>query len=67
MPLLYTIHSDGPDRTGLVAMAQRYIDELWVPTHLTPDQAHEFMLDQFKRAVVGELELLEVRRTSPAE
>ncbi len=49
----FTVHSDGPDRTGLVAMAQRYIDELWVPTHLTLDQAHEFMLDQFKRAVVG--------------
>jgi hypothetical protein len=32
-----------------------------VPTHLTPDQAREFVLDQFKRAVTADLEMLEVR------
>jgi hypothetical protein len=48
---LFTVQSDGPDRTGLVAFAQRYVDKQWVPTQLTPDQAREFVLDQFKRAV----------------
>lgn len=60
-PLIFTVHSEGPDRTGLVALAEHYINHLWIPTHLTPDQACEFVLDHFKRAVSGELELLEVR------
>ena len=59
-PLIFTIYSDGPDRTGLVALGQRYTDQLWVPMHLTPDQAREFVLDQFKRAVAADLEVLEV-------
>ena len=52
-PMIFTVSSDGPDRTGLVAFAQRYVDQLWIPTHLTLDQAREFVLNQFKRAVGG--------------
>ena len=59
----FTVHSDGPDRTGLCAFAQAYVDQLWIPTHYTPDQAREFVLDQFKRAVAADLEMLEVRST----
>lgn len=44
----------GPDRTGLVALAEHYVDQLWTPTHLTPNQAREFVLDKFKRAVMGD-------------
>lgn len=61
--LAFTIYSDGPNRTGLVAFAQRYVDQLWIPTHLSPDQARDFVLDQLKRAVAAEMELLEVRST----
>ncbi len=60
-PCAFTVHSDGPDRTRLVALAQRYIDELWIPTHLSSDQARAFVLDQFQRAVAADLKLLEVR------
>jgi len=58
---VFTVHTEGSDRTGLRALAQGYVDQLWIPTHLTPDQAREFVLDQFKRAIAGEFELLEVR------
>ena len=51
----FVVSSDGPDRTGLVALAEHYVNQLWVPTHLTPDQAREFVLDQFKRAVAADL------------
>ncbi len=60
-PFAFTVHSAGPDRTRMVAFAQRYIDELWIPTHLSSDQARAFVLDQFRRAVAADLELLEVR------
>jgi hypothetical protein len=59
-PVIFSTHSDGPDRTGLVALAELYVDQLWIPTHLAPDQAREFVRDQFKRAVAADLEMLEV-------
>jgi hypothetical protein len=59
--LIFFIHSDGPDRTGLAMLAEHYVNQLWVPTHLTPDQAREYVLDHFKRAVAADLEMLEVQ------
>jgi hypothetical protein len=60
----FTAHSEGPDRTGVRALAQAYFDQLWIPTHLTQDQAREFVLDQFKRAVLADLELLGVQQVA---
>jgi hypothetical protein len=36
------------------------LNDLCIPSHLTPDQAAEFAMDHFKRTLLSELELLEV-------
>ena len=41
-------------------LCQKHIDGLWIPEHLTPQEAAAFALDHFKRAVVSGLEVLEV-------
>ena len=45
---------------ALRELCQRYCDERWFTNHMTPKQAAESVLDEFKRAVRQELELLEV-------
>ena len=57
----FTAKSDGANRLGLRELLQRYADEQWVATHMTPEQAAESVLDCFKRAVRQELELLELQ------
>jgi hypothetical protein len=59
----FTMLSNGPDRSWLMMRAEHSANQLWIPTHLTPDQAREFVLDQFKRAVVADRDMLEVRST----
>jgi hypothetical protein len=56
----FTFTTEGQNRLGLWEQRQRYIDEQWVAAHMTDEQAAESLLDQFKRAVSGELELLTV-------
>ncbi|HUE70855.1 MAG TPA: hypothetical protein VMP01_08185 [Pirellulaceae bacterium] len=51
---------DSPTKLSLRELCQQYADERWVAAHLTPEQAAESVLDEFKRAVRQELELLEV-------
>ena len=51
----------GPDRFGLVTLCQRYVDEQWLADHATPEQAAEMLREQFRRAVLAEIELLEVK------
>jgi hypothetical protein len=51
------------NRLRLRELCQRYIDDQWVAAHMTNEQAAESLLDQFKRAVRAELELLEVGTT----
>jgi hypothetical protein len=56
----FTATTEGPNRLGLRELLQRYSDEQWVAVHMTPEQAAESVFDCFKRAVAGELELLEL-------
>jgi hypothetical protein len=58
--LKFTSTTEGTNRLGLRELLQRYADEQWVAVHLTPEQAAESVLDCFKRAVAGELELLDL-------
>lgn len=57
----FTVTTDGPDRLGLVALCQRYVDEQWLADHATPEQAAAMLREQFRRAVLAEIELLDVR------
>jgi hypothetical protein len=57
----FTATTEGQNRLGLRELLQRYADEQWVADHMTDQQAAEAVLDCFKRAVAGELELLELK------
>jgi hypothetical protein len=57
----FTVTSDGQDRLGLVSLAQAYIDDQWLAEHMTAEQAADAMRVQFRRAVLAELEMIEVR------
>jgi hypothetical protein len=57
----FTATTDGTNRLGLCNLLQQYADQQWVAVHLTPEHAAESVLDCFKRAVAGELELLELK------
>ena len=52
------------NRLGLRELCQRHVDDQWVAAHMTDEQAAESLLDQFKRAVRAELELLAVEASS---
>ena len=58
--LAFQINTEGTNRLALKELCQRFVDEAWIPAHLSKEQAEEFVLDCFKRTVEGELELLEV-------
>jgi hypothetical protein len=55
------VTTKGQDRLGLRALCERYMNDRWYAAHMTDKQAVEALLDQFKRAVAGELELLDAR------
>ena len=56
----FTMTTEGRNRLNLRKLCEETINDLWIPSHLTPEQAAEFAMDHFKRTVLSELELLEV-------
>lgn len=57
----FTVTTEGVDRFGLVMLAQAYIDEQWLAAHMFPEEAAAAMKDQFRLALLHDLELIEVR------
>jgi hypothetical protein len=57
----FTVITEGNDRFGLAKLAEAYVDDQWLADHMTPEQATEAMMEQFRRALLQELELIEVR------
>ena len=60
----FAVRTEGENRLGIRELCQRYIDGRWLAAHMSDEQAAESLLDQFKRAVRAELELLVVTATS---
>jgi hypothetical protein len=56
----FKVTSEGQNRLGLVELCQRFAAEQWLPAHMLPHEAAASVLDWFKRAVAGELELLQI-------
>ena len=54
------VRTDSPNKLGLRELCQHYCDQRWVAAHMTPEPAAESVLDEFKKAIRQELELLEV-------
>ena len=56
----FRVTSEGENHLNIRELCQAHVDGLWVPAHLLPHEAEEFVLDHFKRTVLGELEMLSV-------
>ena len=56
----FKVITEGQNRLNIAGLVEQYANSLWMPDHLTPDQRTEFVLDQFRRMVASELEMVEV-------
>jgi hypothetical protein len=56
----FIVKTEGSNKLDLRKTCEEFVKDVWVPTHLTPEQAAAFVLDCFKRTVQSELKLLEV-------
>ena len=56
----FTVTTEGQNALGLRELCEAYCHDQWLAAHMTAEQAADSVLDQFKRAVRAELELLEV-------
>lgn len=56
----FMVRSDGTNQLGLRELCQRFTDERWIAGRLTPDQSSEAVLDEFKRALHAEAEMLDI-------
>lgn len=57
----FVANSESQKFPAFIELCQRFCDEQWVADHLDDEQATESVLDQFKRTMGRELELLEIR------
>ena len=56
----FKVETTGPDPLNLRRLCEDHVNALWVPDHLTPEQAAWFAFDHFRRTLLMELELLVV-------
>lgn len=56
----FIVTTEGENRLGLRQLCQRFADERWMAAHMTPQQAAESVLDEFRKAVAAELAMLDV-------
>lgn len=52
--------TEGQNRLGLRELCESFCNDQWIAAHMTPEQAAESVLEQFKRTVLAELQMLEV-------
>jgi hypothetical protein len=56
----FIVTTESQNRLGLRELCESYANDQWIAAHMTPEQAAESVLDCFRRAVLAELEMLEV-------
>ncbi len=56
--------TEGSDKLGLRAVVERYANDQWMAVHYTDEQRVDIVLDQFKRQVQQELNLLVLKLES---
>ena len=59
--------TEGENKLGLRELLQRYVDDQWTADHYTDEQRAEILLDQFKRAILSELELLDLKPANDSQ
>jgi hypothetical protein len=58
--MIFKVTTEGQNRLGLAELCERFANDQWLAGNMLPHEAAESVLDGFKRAVAGELELLQV-------
>ena len=56
----FAVASAGRNILNLRAMVEEFANRLWVPAHISPEEASAFVRDQFRRTVESELQMLEI-------
>jgi hypothetical protein len=56
----FTVTTEGRNDLDLRGLCERYVNGLWIPANLSPDQAAEFAFDYFRRSLLAELKMLVV-------
>jgi hypothetical protein len=56
----FVVTTEGQNLLRLRELCERFANDQWTAAHMTPEQAADALLDQFRRAVLQELELLQV-------
>jgi hypothetical protein len=56
----FTVCTVGKNQLHLRALCEAFANDLWIPDHLTPEQASNFALDYFTRTIDSELKLLSI-------
>jgi hypothetical protein len=57
----FTVTTTKPGPLAIHELLERHANELWMPMHLTDEQAAAFVLDHFRRQVESELQMVEIR------
>lgn len=56
----FVVTTEGPNRLDLRESCEQFANDQWSASHMTAEQAAEALQEQFRRAVLQELELLQV-------
>lgn len=56
----FTVSTEGRRDLNMRALAESFVNQLWTPDHLTPEQAANFAHDSFRRTVLAELKMLTI-------
>ncbi len=50
----------GEDEFGLATLLETFANDQWIGEHYTSEQAVDVLLDRFRRALLNELEMVEL-------
>jgi hypothetical protein len=56
----FTVTTEKPGPLAIHELHERHANALWVPAHLTEEQAAAFVLEHFRRQVAVELQMLQL-------
>lgn len=56
----FIVTTQGRNALDLRSLCERFVNSLWIPTELEPEQAANYALDYFRRTALEEIEMLAV-------
>jgi hypothetical protein len=61
----FTVTTEGRNTLDLRGLCDSFVNNLWIPADMEPDQAANYALDYFRRTVLSELKMLAVNPIDP--